>query len=81
MIMINHLDEKTTISIGIALSLIGGSAVWMTSLNVQSSSNTKAIDRIEEQQLLYTRSIQNIERDIAIIKAKAEVIEQISKRK
>jgi hypothetical protein len=68
------LDEKTSVSVGLAVSLIGGATAWMTSLALQTSANAKSLETIEIRQIKYSESIQNIEKDIAIIKAKADVL-------
>jgi hypothetical protein len=78
---VNLISEKTSIPIGIALSVIGGAAAWMTSLAIHTNANAKSLEIIEQRLLKYTESIQTIERDIAVIKTKAELIEQRSRGK
>lgn len=69
-----RLDEHTKISIGIAIAVIGGGSAWMTSIALQTTANAKALESIEQRQLEYTESIQNIERNVDIIKTKLELL-------
>jgi hypothetical protein len=73
------INEKTPIPIGVAIALIGGGAVWLTTIALQTNANAKYIELIEQRQLKYNESIQSIERDIAIIKVKSELIERRSR--
>lgn len=70
-----RLDANSSIPIGLAIAMIGGAATWMTTINIQTNANAKSLDMIEQRQIKYNEVIQNIERDIAIVKAKAEIIE------
>jgi hypothetical protein len=68
------LDEYTRIPIGIAISVIGGGAAWMTSLAIQTQANAKSLELIEQRQIEYNHSINRIETDLAIIRTKTEII-------
>lgn len=70
------LDANTKISIGIAVIVIGGGAAWMTSIAFQTNANAKSLDVIEQRQLKYNESIQNIEKDLLVIRTKTEIIDQ-----
>lgn len=68
------IDERTKISIGLAISLIGGGMAWMTAIAAQTSSNTKTLVVMESRQVKYNESIQNIERDLAVVRTKIELM-------
>lgn len=68
------LDENTKISVGIAIAVIGGGSAWMTSIALQTTANAKALESIEIRQIEYTESIQNIEKDVGIIKTKLDLL-------
>ena len=73
------LDENTKISVGIAIAVIGGGAVWLTNISFQTSANAKSLDSIDIRQLEYNKLVQSIEKDIAVIRTKVELIEQRSR--
>lgn len=75
------IDGATSIPVGIAVTIIGGGAAWLTALALQTNANAKSLEIIEQRQLKYSESIQSIERDISIIKLKAELIEVRSRGK
>lgn len=70
----NTFDEKVKISIGLAVVAIGGGAVWLTNLSSQTYANTKSLESIEQRQLKYNESIQNIEKDMAIVRTKLDLL-------
>lgn len=71
-----NLDANTKISISVAVMVIGGGAMWMTSIAFQTASAAKSIDAIEIKQSEYNKSIQNIEKDLVFIKTKTEMIDR-----
>lgn len=70
------LDQNTRITIGVAIAVFGGGAGWMTSIALQANANAKSLESIEARQIQYSNTVQNIEKDLGIIKYR---IEEISK--
>ncbi len=67
-------DEKVKISLGLAVLVIGGGAIWLTNLSSQTYANTKSLESIEQRQLKYNESIQNIEKDMAVVRTKIDLL-------
>jgi hypothetical protein len=74
------LSEKTTIPIGIAVAIFGGAAAWMTNLATQTMANAKALEAMESRHYQYLNSIQKIEKDVAVIKTKLDLIQPPKER-
>lgn len=74
----DKLTEKTLIPLGVALSLIGGGAAWLTKLAFQTSANAATLEQIATKQDVYTDHIAAIRQDLAVIRVE---IQQIKKEK
>jgi hypothetical protein len=68
------LDDKTKISFGLAITVIGGGAAWLTSMSLQTIANAKTLDTLEIRQVQYSDDIDAIKTDIAVIRTQMELL-------
>lgn len=69
---LSEITEKTLIPIGVAIASIGGGAVWLTMLWIQTSTNAQSIEKVELNQDRFFSSMSSVQKDIEIIKFKVE---------
>lgn len=72
------LDERSPITIGAAILIIGGGAVWLTTMYGDIAQAKVLIASIEKKQDNYTETLNGIKTDLEIIKYE---LRQIKKEK
>lgn len=69
---LSELTEKTLIPLGVAISAIGGGAVWLTMLWVQTNTNAQTIEKVEINQDRFFSSMSQVQKDVEVIKFKVD---------
>lgn len=67
-----EISEKTTISIGLAIAVIGTAAMWLTSVSNTVQAHSKQIDAITESR---NQAIKEYNNNLQDIKARLIIIE------
>lgn len=68
------LSDKTKIPLGLAIIAIGGGAMWIATYRDQVVVNTKDIANLQSQRGAELAVLSQIQVDVAVIKAKVEVL-------
>jgi len=63
-----NLTQNTMLPLGLAVSVIGGGAVWLTTLYWEQKAMAASIQRLSSTQIQYAEDIHTIKLDIAVIK-------------
>lgn len=61
------ISEQTLIPIGVAVVVIGAAALWISSINLQTKSNTETINKLEVKQEKYSDDMRAIRESLAEI--------------
>jgi hypothetical protein len=62
------LSENTRVTLGLAVAVIGGGAVWLTALASTVQHNSQSLADIRSKQDQYNSAIQQIQLDLTEIK-------------
>lgn len=75
------MNDRTKISLGLAITLIGGGAAWMTSIALQTAANAKMLQAMEAKQNRYHENVQFIAKDLAVIRTQVEFIAEFYEKR
>jgi len=64
---VRMIDDKTAIPIGIAVTIIGGAAVWLTTMHINQTALAKSLDEKEPVLHQMASDIQDIKIQLAQI--------------
>lgn len=67
-------------ALGLAVLVIGGGAMWLTTMHLQGQANAAAIAIIDAKQDRYAVEIQKMNESLAVIRTKVENIDSKMRR-
>jgi hypothetical protein len=62
------LTEHTLMPIGLAITVIGSAAVWMTTIHLATAANSERLGHLVQKEEKYSDDMASIRTDVAIIK-------------
>ena len=72
------INENTLIPLGLAVITIGGGAIWLTQLSVQTRANAEILDKIQQDRSIaraeYLKNVEEIKVSLAEIKVELKII-------
>lgn len=69
---LKELSDKTLLPLGLAVIVIGGGAIWLTTVYNEVQANTRAIESATITQKEYVKTLQEINLRLTIIEQKID---------
>jgi hypothetical protein len=72
----DRISEKTTVSLGIAVLVIGSAAMWVAGVNADRSYSAQAVEEVRSDQQKYNANLEEIRNRLSRIEGALKLPEE-----